>query len=62
MTGVCGRCARPFIATCRAAMRLARWLYDRIKAEYEHLPSDETVDHVIAANGYTFTAEGRRFG
>ncbi|GGF80201.1 hypothetical protein GCM10011402_36060 [Paracoccus acridae] len=43
-------------------MRLARWLYDRIKAQYEHLPSDETVDHVIAANGYTFTAEGRRFG
>ena len=62
MTGVCGRCARPLSKHAALPYALARWLYDRIKAQYEHLPSDETVDHVIAANGYTFTAERRRFG
>ena len=41
---------------------LAHWLYRRLEREYEFLISDETVDEGMAANGYTFTAEGRRFG
>lgn len=41
---------------------LARWLYRQLEREYEYLTSDEAVDEAIAANGYTFTADGRRFG
>jgi len=41
---------------------LAHWLYRALKREYEFLTSDETVDDGIEANGYTFTAEGKRFG
>jgi hypothetical protein len=46
-----------------AALRdLARWLYRRLNAEYEYLTSDAAVDEAIAANEYTFTDNGRRFG
>jgi len=46
-----------------AALRdLARWLYRRLEAEYEYLTSDAAVDEAIAANEYTFTDNGRRFG
>lgn len=41
---------------------LARWLYHQLEHEYEHLSSDEVVDETIAANEYTFTGGGRRFG
>ena len=41
---------------------LARWLYRQLEREYEHLTSDAVVDEAIAANGYTFTEAGRRFG
>lgn len=41
---------------------LARWLYRQLEREYEYLTSDEQVDEAILANGYTFTAAGRRFG
>lgn len=41
---------------------LARWLYRRLEAEFEGLNSDEAVDEAIAANEYSFTADGRRFG
>ncbi len=41
---------------------LARWLYRQLEGEYEHLMSDAVVDETIAANDYTFTASGRRFG
>ena len=45
------------------AMRdLARWLYRRLEREYDYLASDEQVDESIALNGYTFTADGERFG
>jgi hypothetical protein len=45
------------------AMRdLARWLYRQLEREYGYLTSDEAVDEAIAANGYTFTETGRRFG
>ena len=33
-----------------------------IEAEYEHQTSDAAVDEIVAINGWTFTAEGRRFG
>jgi len=41
---------------------LARWLYRQLEREYEYQTSDEVVDESIAANGYTFTEVGRRFG
>ncbi|MBA4208421.1 MAG: antitoxin of toxin-antitoxin stability system [Parvibaculum sp.] len=41
---------------------LARWLYRQLEREYDYLSSDEHVDEAIAANDYTFTASGRRFG
>jgi len=45
------------------AMRdLARWLYRQLEREYGYLTSDEAVDEAIAANEYTFTEAGRRFG
>lgn len=45
------------------AMRdLARWLYRQLEQDYEYQTSDESVDQTIAANAYTFTCTGRRFG
>ena len=41
---------------------LARWLYRQLEREYEYLTSNAAVDATIAANGWTFTAKGRRFG
>jgi len=41
---------------------LARWLYRQLEREYEFLTSDEAVNETIAANDYTFTETGRRFG
>ena len=41
---------------------LARWLYRQLEREYEYLSSDEAVDETIAANQYTFTETGCRFG
>ena len=41
---------------------LARWLYRQLEREYDYLSSDEAVDEIIAANEYTFTEAGRRFG
>ena len=41
---------------------LARWLYRQLERECDHLASDESIDEAIAANAYTFTAVGRRFG
>ena len=41
---------------------LARWLYRQLEREYEYLTSDAAVDETIAANGFTFTETGRRFG
>jgi hypothetical protein len=41
---------------------LADWLYRQLEREYDYLSSDEAVDETIAANAYTFTASGRRFG
>ena len=41
---------------------LARWLYRQPRQEYEHLSSDAAIDETVAANEWTFTAEGRGFG
>lgn len=41
---------------------LARWLYRKLEREYDYLSSDEAGDDTIAANEYTFTEVGRRFG
>lgn len=37
-----------------------RWIYSKLRAEYEWLQSDEQVDETIRANEYLFTSEGRR--
>ena len=49
-------------AVIRAMRDLARWLYRQLEIEYDYLTSDESVDENIEANGFTFTAEGCRFG
>ena len=49
-------------AVIEALRDLARWFYRQLEREYDHLTSDTAVDESIAINGYTFTAEGRRFG
>ena len=49
-------------AVIEALRDLARWLYRQLEREYDHLSSDEAVDETIAANEYTFTEAGRRFG
>ena len=49
-------------AVSQALRDLARWLYHQLEREYEHLTSNEAVDEAIAANDYTFTEAGRRFG
>ena len=45
------------------AMRdLARWLYQQLQAEYEHITSDTEIAAAIIANEYTLAVSGRRFG
>ena len=49
--------------TVTEAMRdLARWLYRQLRQEYEHLTTDAAIDETLAANCFTFTAGGERFG
>lgn len=49
--------------TVTEALRdLARWLYRQLEREYDYQTSDDVIDEAIAANEYTFTAAGRRFG
>jgi hypothetical protein len=45
-------------AVIEALRDLARWLYRQLKQEYEYQTSNEA----IAANEYSFTESGRRFG
>ncbi len=49
-------------AVTEALRDLARWLYRQLEREYEYQTSDEAVDEAIAANKYSFTETGRRFG
>ncbi|MCY4030133.1 MAG: antitoxin of toxin-antitoxin stability system [Acidobacteria bacterium] len=49
-------------AVIEALRDLARWLYRQLEREYDHQTSDETVDEALAANAFSFTAEGKRFG
>ena len=49
-------------AVIEALRDLARWLYRQPQAEYEHVISDEAIDEAMEVNGWTFTAEGNRFG
>lgn len=45
------------------AMRdLARWLYQQLQAEYDHITSESEIAAAIIANEYTFTVTGCRFG
>ena len=49
-------------AVTEAMRDLARWLYRQLRSEYEHLTSDAAIDETLAANCWTFTAGGERFG
>ena len=49
-------------AVTEALRDLARWLYSQLRAEHEHQTSDAVVDEILAANAYTFTEDGTRFG
>jgi hypothetical protein len=57
--GIVDRADEALIAVLRD---LANWLYRALEREYEFQTSDDTVAENITANGYTFSAEGRRFG
>ena len=48
-------------AITEALRDLARWLYRRLEREYDYQSSDPVVDETIAANDWTFTAEGQAF-
>ena len=41
---------------------LARWFYRQLRAEYEHLTSDQAINEALEVNAWTFTAQGTRFG
>jgi len=41
---------------------LAHWLYRQLEREWDGMMTDEYADEGIAANGYTFTETGKRFG
>jgi hypothetical protein len=45
-----------------AARGLARAFYKALEAEYEYQHSEEQIAEAMAANEYTFTVDGRRFG
>ena len=49
-------------AVIEALRDLARWLYRQLERERDYLSSDEAVDETIAANEFTFTETGQRFG
>lgn len=48
------------IALSEASRRLMRWLYEKLKAEYEYQDADEQVADDIIANEYEFTVKGER--
>ena len=48
-------------AVTEAMRDLARWLYRQLRAEYEHLTSDDAIDETLAANAWSFTAAGEYF-
>lgn len=55
--------AAEFEAAGEALRRdLSRAIYRDLEAGFEHLTSDECIDEFAAANEYTFTASGERFG
>lgn len=41
---------------------LAHWLYRQLEREWDYMMSDDYADEGIAANAYTFTESGKRFG
>ncbi len=45
----------------REALRFVP-VYRQLRQEYEHLTSDSAIDETVAANGWTFTVRGERFG
>ena len=45
-----------------AIRNLARWLFRHLQSEYDYLTSDDALDEAIAANGFSFTEAGIRFG
>lgn len=49
-------------AVTEALRDLARWLYRQLERDYDYRTSDASIDDAIAANAYTFTEAGRRFG
>ncbi len=49
-------------AVTEALRDLARWLYLQLRDAYEAETSDCSVDEAMEVNGWTFTAQGTRFG
>lgn len=44
-----------------AMNELAQWLFEALRAEHEHIMSDHGIDELLAANEWSFTADGRHF-
>lgn len=44
------------------AREFMEWIYRRLEREWDYMNEDAQVDDNILANGYTFTADGKRFG
>ena len=49
-------------ALAEAFRDLARWLYRNLYEAYEAECAEDTVAETMAANGWTFTEQGTRFG
>jgi hypothetical protein len=49
-------------AVIEALRELADWLHRRLEREWKYIMSDACADEGIAANAYTFTESGQRFG
>lgn len=43
-----------------ACVDFFQWIYQQLEKEYEHQQSDEVIDELMEANGWTFTEDGRR--
>lgn len=66
----CEETRNVFLAECEtvrgrfivAARDIATMFYNALRAEYEYQTGDEQIAESLTANGYTFTADGKREG
>lgn len=54
----CEKGAYDYKEFCETIVRLCRWLYGRLEAQYEYLTSREAIEETLRANDYEFHADG----